>query len=189
MRYLSDLTNQQWWSIRRFFDVGKYGNRRKHKIRELVNAVLYLLRTGCQWRLLPKGFPPYSTVHTFYRRHRIKGTWEKIQQYLVKKTRKESGRKASPSYGLIDSQSAKTSGGAAEDKGIDGNKKIKGRKRHVVADTQGNLLNIMVHEANAHDTVYGPQVSGQTLLKYRTIEGFCGDEGYRKPQKIMLRIF
>lgn len=88
MGYATDLTNQQWWSIKRFFEVGNYGNRRKHSVRELVNAVLYLLKTGCQWRMLPKDFPPYSTVHTFYRRCRIKGIWEKIKNYLVKKKKR-----------------------------------------------------------------------------------------------------
>ena len=85
MRYPSDLTDKKWELIKHYFDCGKYGNRSKHDKRELVNAVLYLIKSGCQWRMLPKDFPPHSTVHTFYRRCRIKGIWEKIMDDLVKK--------------------------------------------------------------------------------------------------------
>jgi len=179
MGYSTDLTNQQWWAIKRFFDVGKYGNRRKHTVRELLNAVLYLLKTGCQWRLLPNDFPPYSTVHTFYRRCRKNGIWEKIMVYIVKKKRKESGRKRQPSYGILDSQSVKTAR-KAEEVGYDGNKKIKGRKKHISTDTQSNLLHVKVHAANIHDTNIGGEIAKNTLEKYPKIKAFSADEGYRK---------
>ena len=89
--------------------------------RELTNAVLYLGDTGCKWRQLPHDFPPYSTVHSFYRRARINGLWNKILKYVVKKTRINAGRKESPSYAIIDSQSVKTTL-ASEERGIDGGK-------------------------------------------------------------------
>ena len=89
MRYPSDLTNEQWNLIKEYFNCGNYGNRSKHNKRELVNAVLYVIKSGCQWRMLPKDFPPYSTVHTFYRRCRLKGTWEKIMDDLVKKNQEK----------------------------------------------------------------------------------------------------
>ena len=92
--------------------------------RELTNAVLYLVDNGCKWRNLPHDFPPYSTVHSFYRRAKISGLWDKILKYLVKKTRKDFGRNETPSYGIVDSQSAKTVG-ASEERGIDGGKKQK----------------------------------------------------------------
>ena len=96
-----------------------------------------------------------------------------------KKKRKEAGRNRQPSYGILDSQSVKTAG-KAEEVGYDGNKKIKGRKRHISADTQSNLLNVKVHAANIHDTTFGGEIAGQTLMKFPKIDGFSADEGYRK---------
>ena len=91
---------------------------------ELTNAVLYLVDTGCKWRQLPHDFPPYSNVHSFYRRARINGMWNKILKYVVKKKRINAGSKESPSYAIIDSQSVKTTL-ASEERGIDGGKKQK----------------------------------------------------------------
>ena len=117
--YPSDMTDAQWKIIAEYFP--QNGNNGHHK-RSLINAVLYLLDSGCKWRSLPHDFPPYSTVHSFYRRARLKGLWEKVQQAVVKKVRKESGKNESPSYAIIDSQSVKTIY-ASEERGIDGGKK------------------------------------------------------------------
>jgi putative transposase len=126
MGYATDLTDRQWLIIEPFF-VGE--NRGKHlqkrSKRELVNAVLYLNKTGCQWRLLPNDFPPYPTVWSFYRRAVKSGLWERIMDCLVGKSRVSAGRTAMHSYSLIDSQSAKTVA-ASEERGIDGGKKSKG---------------------------------------------------------------
>ena len=119
--YPSDLTDKEWEIIETFFPVG---NKSRHHKRSLVNAVLYIEKTGCQWRQLPHDFPPYGTVWSFYRRAGGSGLWEKIMDALVKKVREKAGRKASPSYGIIDSQSAKTVV-ASEERGIDGGKKGK----------------------------------------------------------------
>jgi transposase len=127
MRYPSDLTDEEWRIIEHHFDCGKYGNRRKHEKRELVNAVFYIVKTGCQWRMLPKDFPSYSTVHTFYRRCRLKGIWDDILIALVKSNRLRYNRTELPSYSIIDSQSVKTTG-ASEQRGIDGGKKNKRKK-------------------------------------------------------------
>lgn len=122
MSYATDLTDKQWDKIKIFFDTGKYGNRAKHDKRTLVNAVFYITRTGCQWRMLPNDFPPHFTVHSFYRRAKKKGIWEKILQALVKESRIKSGRNSDPTYSIIDSQSVKTVGRSAQI-GIDGGKK------------------------------------------------------------------
>jgi transposase len=125
MGYPSDLTDRQWDCIKDFFEGENRGKHlRKHKKRELVNGVLYVVKTGCQWRQLPHDFPPYTTVWNFYRRARIKGLWDKILAELVTKSRIAAGRSEKPTYALIDSQSVKTTG-PADERGIDGGKKRK----------------------------------------------------------------
>jgi putative transposase len=125
MGYSSDVTNSQWAIIEPFFSGENRGKHlQKHSKRDLLNGVLYLNKTGCQWRLLPKDFPSYVTVWSFYRRALKSGLWEKILACLVKKSRENSGRSASPSYCLIDSQSVKTTS-ASKERGIDGGKKRK----------------------------------------------------------------
>ncbi len=119
--YPSDLSDTQWEEIAPLFSGMR--NRTWPK-RELTNAVLYFVKTGCQWRHLPHDFPPYSTVHSFYRRAIKSGLWDKILEHMVIKTRIDAGREANPTYGLIDSQSVKTTS-ASEERGIDGGKKRK----------------------------------------------------------------
>jgi putative transposase len=123
-KYPSDLSDAQWEQIAEYFPQGP--NSEHHK-RTLINGVLYLVNNGCKWRALPHDFPPYSTVHTFYRRARMSGLWEKVLQAMVEKTRLKAGRSASTSYGLIDSQSVKTVY-ASDERGIDGGKKRRGEK-------------------------------------------------------------
>ena len=119
--YPSDLTDRQWEEIAPQFT----GMRNcKWSKRELTNAVLYFVDSRCKWRQLPHDFPPYSTVHSFYRRARLRGLWDKILEHLVKKTRTGAGRKENPSYAIVDSQSVKTEA-ASEERGIDGGKKRK----------------------------------------------------------------
>ncbi|MDR1240531.1 MAG: transposase [Oscillospiraceae bacterium] len=124
MKYLTDLTNKQWKMIKDFCVVRKGKNLQKHSKRSLVNAVVYVIKTGCQWRLIPNDFPPYPTVWSFYRRAAKSGLWEKVMQKIVRKTRKKAGRSSDPSYGLIDSQSVKTCYNL-ENRGIYGGKKDK----------------------------------------------------------------
>jgi len=124
MGYITDLTDRQWSKIESIFRSNKGANLVKHSKRDLINAVLYLVKTGCQWRLLPNDFPPHDTVWSFYRRAVKSGKWEKAMDMLVKKSREDAGRKPGPTYGLIDSQSAKTTL-ASDDRGYDGGKKSK----------------------------------------------------------------
>jgi len=151
----------------------------EHSKRDLINAVLYLVKAGCQWYLLPNDFLPYKTVFSFYSRAVQSGKWEKAMDLMVKKVREDAGRKPTPTYGLIDSQSAKTTL-ASDERGFDGGKKVKGRKRHIVVDTMGNLLAISVHAANIHDTKSGITPAKKAYEKYSKIQKFCGDDGYRK---------
>ena len=119
--YPSDLSDREWEKIKEFFPAG---NKSKYDKRNQVEAVIYVVKTGCQWRALPHDYPPYSTVYNFYSRAKQKGTWEKIMQFLVKETRIKSDRTAEPHYALIDSQSVKTEY-RSDKKGYDGGKKRK----------------------------------------------------------------
>ena len=124
MGYRIDLTDKQWNIIEPFFISTKGQHFAKHRKRDSVNAVLYLVKTGCQWHFLPNDFPSHEAVRSFFRRAVKSGKWEKAMDCLVKKVRADAGRKPMPTYGLIDSQSAKTTL-ASEDRGFDGGKKSK----------------------------------------------------------------
>jgi putative transposase len=121
MRYTSDLTDKQWAIIKPLLGVTR---NRKYSKRELVNAVLYVVKTGCQWRNLPENFPEWNAVYHFYSRAKSKGVWDRILAKLVEMTRLKASRNANPSYAIIDSQSVKTTS-ASEERGFDGGKKRK----------------------------------------------------------------
>jgi len=121
MGYPSDLTEVQYAAIADIFSVGNYGKNREHPVWELLNAIFYLNKTGCQWRMLPNDFPPYTAVESFYRRARQSGKWEIVLQRSVEASRVKQGRTPLPSFSLIDSKSVKTNG-AAKGRGIDGGK-------------------------------------------------------------------
>ena len=174
--YSTDLTDKEWEVIKTLFP---YGNRSEHHKRSLLNAVFYVEKTGCQWRMLPKDYPPWNTVWSFFYRAKASGLWQKINDEMVRATRQKAGKSETPTYSLIDSQSVKTTGASME-RGIDGGKKIKGRKRHIITDTMGNLLAVKVHAANLHDTKTGIVPMKIAKEKYPTIKGSCGDDGYRK---------
>src|SRR5262249_54824600 len=150
-RYETDLTNAQWALIEPFLPRPKRMGRPPADLRQVINGILYLVRTGCQWRLLPKDFPPWSTVHTWYRRWRKDGTWQRIHEALRQQVRWACGRDPSPRSSAADSQSVKTTpqGGV---KGFDNGKKVSGRKRHLWVDSLGLILAVLVTAADVHDS-------------------------------------
>jgi putative transposase len=149
-RYDTDLTDEQFSLVEPFLPRPQRTGRPLADLRQVLNGILYLARTGCQWRLLPKDFPPWSTVHTWYRRWRRDGTWGRANEALRQQVRRRAGRRPSPKASAGDSQSVKTAGqGGAT--GYDAGQKVKGRKRHIWVDSMGLLLAVAVTAADAHD--------------------------------------
>ena len=144
--YPTNLTDKQWKMIAPYMELIE--RKRKYPLREIFNAVFYVVKTGCQWRMLPNDFAPWNLVYYYFRKWKNNGTFEEILSVLVREVRIAAGRDESPSLGIIDSRSVKTSHHVDTDRGTDGNKKIKGRKEHIVTDVLGLPLAIVIHAAN-----------------------------------------
>ena len=161
--YQSDLKGQEWKWLKQFLPspstVGTRGRPQEWPLREIVNALLYLLRTGCQWRMLPHDLPPWQTVYYHHRKWRLDGTWEKMNRLLRERVRQQAGRETTPSAAIVDAQSVKTTLVKGK-RGFDAGKRVNGRKRHIVVDTMGLLLLVLVTAASVQD-----KPGGKLLLR------------------------
>lgn len=174
----SDLTDAEWSLLEPLLPAASsVGRPRKWPLRRIVEAILYLLRGGLPWRMLPPCFPPVSTVRRWFYLWRDNGLWLTVNHVLLMAMREAQGRDASPSAGVIDSQSVKTteSGGP---RGYDAGKKIKGRKRHILTDTQGNLVHALIHTADIQDRDGAPLVLAGIVKPFPWLRHVFADGGY-----------
>lgn len=177
--YSTDLSDEEWQLLEPLVPGAKPGGRpRVHRARELLDAIFYVVRGGCAWRLLPHDFPPWQTAYHYFRLWRLDGTWEKMHTALRETVRLRVGRDRAPSAAIIDSQSVRTTekGGL---RGYDGAKKINGRKRHLLVDTTGLVMNAKVHPADLADRDGARILLDGVQDSFPSLRHLWADAGYR----------
>lgn len=184
--YPSDLSDARWALIEPVFSRWRAGRTgpgtaaRIHDLREIVNAILYVNRTGIPWAYLPHDFPPYKTVYDYYAKWETEGLTRQVHDLLREATRQARGRSRQPSAAVVDAQSVKTSSNVAEEsQGIDAGKKIKGRKRHLATDTLGLVLAVLITAASVQDAVGGKQLLNQVADAHRGVGKVWADGSYQ----------
>ena len=175
--YPSNLSDGQWAVLSKYFDITR---KRKYDLREIMNGVIYLVKTGCQCRMLPGDFPSWRIVYYYFTIWKKNGIWEWIHEELVMEVRKKSGKNEEPSVGIIDAQSVKNTMISSEDKGFDAGKKVKGIKRHIIVDTPGMILAVVIQSASvqdragAMDVIRGMKQNWIKVLKIFADGGYAG---------------
>lgn len=176
-RYASDLTDEEWSFVEPLMPKkAKTGRPRDVDLREVLNALRYLARTGCGWRMLPKDFPPWQTVYWWFRLLVRRLLFQTIHDVALMIDRERAGREASPSAGVVDSQSVKAP--AAKDRGFDAGKKVNGRKRHIVVDTEGHLLMVHLTPADVSDSAGAQKILEGLRQRWPWMKHLFADSAY-----------
>jgi putative transposase len=176
-KYQSDVTESQWQIIKNIVDCEP--RKRKYSMRDVLNTILYVVKGGIQWRMIPHDLVPWQSAYYYFRKWKNNGLIEELHDFLVEKVRVKKGKKVAPTVGIVDSQSVKSTNMCQGNIGYDGGKKIKGRKRHIVVDTLGLVLTVVIHAANIHDSVAAKDVLKELKNKYLSgIGKIFADGGY-----------
>ena len=173
--YPTNVSDSQWAIVSKFLDTNR---SRKYSLREIINAVIYLVKTGCQWRMLPGDFPPWKTVYYYFHVWKSNGILESIHESLVETIRVNAGKKSEPTVGIIDAQCVKNTLVSAENRGFDAGKRIKGIKRHIIVDTLGLILAIVIQDASVQDRDGASQVIKQMREVWIRVLKIFADAGY-----------
>ena len=177
--YPSDLSDGEYKFLKKYLPTQKRGGRPvKYQRREILNAIFYLLRTGCAWRYLPTDYPHWKTVYHYFREWRISGVWQQINTRLRRLLRKRAGKHGQASAAILDSQSVKTCDTAREQTGFDSGKKVWGRKRHILVDTLGLLMTVVIHAASISETAGARMVLSELEFQFWRLKLIWLDGGY-----------